>query len=177
MLKLAAVSAVVAVGLTLAGPAGAMRRYGVVKRPGKATIGLVLGWASPNDGNNVLRVAPSYIYRSPNNPRATQTICATHQLYQFTGSIYEKAWRHAATGGPYCVDTAPGYQANFAAWDFAAAPYKSYNSELWVTWRARGRLIGAAHYDYDSTSDYRCMTGFCYTDYGYKDVAFLAFTF
>jgi hypothetical protein len=171
--------AMIAAAFAAASPASGAVRYQSTGRPGPAAMPPMYGWYGGFTLQNVLRFSARRIGRSPLAPRRNQTICAQYKLYHFLPSYLGEPpmWTSSWNSGLACNVVPPGRALTVGSMDVEPLPQKAYNAEVWVTWRAGGRRIASAKYDYSSTSDYSCQTFKCSTDYGYQNVAYIMFDY
>lgn len=165
--------------LFVTSPASAVNRYWTRGQPGPAFMPPMYGWYGGFTLQHTLRFATRNVRRSPAAPNRVQQICVQHKLYHFLPSYLgeQPQWAHAWSTVWICRFIGRGQQLTVGYQDFNPIPMKAYNAEVWVRWLVGQRQIGAARFDYNRTSDYRCQTFKCSTDYGYRGHAYIMFDY
>ena len=165
---------VAVVALAVVSPAGATSAETAYGRPGAVNLFKVQGWWAW--AGSTLKISGPAVYRAKGSSRRTrrlarrtQTICATYELYTFDASYYSK-WRLDASPA-WCLSIRPGYRFKGPAWSYDPTPTAAYSVNIVVTWRAAGKRLGKATYDYNRVADYACQTERCTTAIWAGDVA------
>jgi hypothetical protein len=145
-------------------------------RAGKVQLLKTQGYHAVNQNPFVIFPA-HWIRRSPLAPRKRQYICTTEQIWEQVGYPYFN-WIVTAKRPNDCAWTDPGYQSNIDKWAWQGVFGTAYHAKIVVTWAAQARGLAKATYDFNSVSDYQCVTSLCYIDVDQENkVAFIAFEF
>lgn len=173
-----AIIAAALAALSAAPNADAIRRETLKGHPGRMmAYFLFRGWGS-STGEASIRFGGAQFGVAPAYARKAQTVCETRRIFRFTGNYYERGWRLKFQNRT-CTIVPPGHLPSFGAYDYPADTTGIYHGDLVVDWyiRRTGRLVAKARFDFNELSEYACGNSFCYTLYGFQDVAAMGFSY
>jgi hypothetical protein len=172
---LALVALLAAIGV---GSAQAVVRHIAYGKPGKAETPKIQG-SNPDTKQKPFVIFPKRgIWRSPAKAGQgkVQTVCTQMQIWVPVGTP-PSAWTLKDKSPNYCGKVKPSERAQMGQWSWMGDVATPYHAEFVITWSATTAKktknkkpkrvvtkLGKATYDYNSASDYTCITLFCLID-------------
>jgi hypothetical protein len=172
---LALVALLAAIGV---GSAQAVVRHIAYGKPGKAETPKIQG-SNPDTKQKPFVIFPKRgIWRSPAKAGQgkVQTVCTQMQIWVPVGTPPNN-WTLEDKSKNYCGTVKPSERAQMGQWNWMGDVATPYHAEFVITWsttttkktknKKPKRVVsklGKATYDYNSASDYTCITLFCLID-------------
>jgi hypothetical protein len=160
------------------GSAQAVVRHIAYGKPGKADTPKIQG-SNPDTKQKPFVIFPKRgIWRSPAKAGQgkVQTVCTQMQIWVPVGTPPNN-WKLHDHSPNYCGTVKPSERAQMGQWNWMGDVATPYHAEFVITWSATTTKkmknkkpkrvvtkLGKATYDYNSASDYTCITLFCLID-------------
>jgi hypothetical protein len=147
------------------GSAQAVVRHIAYGKPGKADTPKIQGSHAKSTDKPFVIFPQRDIWRSPAKAakNKVQTICTQMQIWVPVGTP-PNAWTLKDKSKNYCGNIKPGNRARMGAWSWMGDVATPYHAEFVITWSWKKRKLAKATYDYNSPSDYSCVTLYCLID-------------
>jgi hypothetical protein len=172
---LALVAFLAAIGV---GSAQAVVRHVAYGKPGKAETPKIQG-SNPDTKQKPFVIFPKRgIWRSPAKAGQgkVQTVCTQMQIWTPVGTP-TSSWSLKTSSKNYCGPVKPSERAQMGQWSWMGDVATPYHAEFVITWSATTTKkakhkkpkrqvvkLAKATYDFNSASDYTCITLFCLID-------------